>query len=100
MALITVLATLLFVSLIGITILQIALSHSGLSYKQISRQRSYYAVQAGLEHAMWRIRNNEPVEGNVIIGGLQVNLTRTSGGHPTLGNTGVTNYTLNATVNY
>lgn len=56
-ALITVLGTLLFVSMIGIAILQLAISHSGLSFHQITRQRAYYASQAGLEYAMWSQRN-------------------------------------------
>jgi type II secretory pathway pseudopilin PulG len=57
--LLIVIVVILLLSILGGAILMLVSSRYKLTIHQIDRTKAFYLAEAGMHHALWRIRNNE-----------------------------------------
>ena len=60
LALVSVLIVILLTALIGAASLYLVQSQFELSAEVVRRQQAWYAAEAGLQHALWRLRTDMP----------------------------------------
>ncbi|MBN2097702.1 MAG: hypothetical protein JW714_04400, partial [Candidatus Omnitrophica bacterium] len=58
LAMLVVMSLVLMLLLLGGAVLLISGGHFGTSYNQIKRAKAYYAAEAGIQHALWRLRED------------------------------------------
>jgi len=66
-ALLVVIGLVLMLLILGSAGLMISTGHFGTSFRQIKRARAYYAAEAAMQHALWKLRTTGAATGTLAL---------------------------------